>query len=108
MENDDQLQTNTYVWSQSNDQVTISFLVPESAKSKDLDISIERQYLKAGLRGDEPVIQVSPALYIYLSVFLEPMTTKQSLPDRPNYSNLSITLNPSGNSKRTACHPSLP
>lgn len=57
-DNDEQLQTNTYVWSQSNDQVTISFLVPETAKAKDLDITIERQYLKAGLKGEEPVIQV--------------------------------------------------
>lgn len=57
-ENDEQLQTNSYVWSQSADQVTISFLVPESAKSKDLDITIERQYLKAGLKGEEPVFMV--------------------------------------------------
>jgi hypothetical protein len=57
-ENNEQLQTNTYVWSQSNDQVTISFLVPELAKVKDMDITIERQYLKAGLKGEEPVIQV--------------------------------------------------
>ncbi|KAF1803701.1 hypothetical protein FB192DRAFT_1445545 [Mucor lusitanicus] len=56
-DNDEQLQTNTYVWSQSNDQVTISFLVPETAKAKDLDITIERQYLKAGIKGEEPVIQ---------------------------------------------------
>ncbi|KAI8390151.1 hypothetical protein BD560DRAFT_442717 [Blakeslea trispora] len=56
-ENDEQLQTNTYVWSQSNDQVTISFLVPESVKAKDLDITIERQYLTAGLKGQEPVFQ---------------------------------------------------
>ncbi|KAI9478181.1 MAG: hypothetical protein EXX96DRAFT_569852 [Benjaminiella poitrasii] len=54
-ENDEKLQTNTYVWSQSNDQVTISFLVPESAKAKDMDITYERQYLKAGLKGHEPV-----------------------------------------------------
>lgn len=58
MENDEQLQTNSYVWSQSNDQVTISFLVPESVKSKDLDITIERRYLKAGLKGEEPVFMV--------------------------------------------------
>ena len=57
-ENDEQLQTNTYVWSQSSDQVTISFLVPESVKAKDLDINIERQYLTAGLKGHEPVFQV--------------------------------------------------
>lgn len=58
VDNDEQLQTNAYVWSQSTDQVTISFLVPETAKAKDLDITIERQYLKAGLKGEEPVIQV--------------------------------------------------
>lgn len=57
-ENDEQLQTNTYIWSQSNDQVTITFLVPDSSKAKDLDITIERQYLKAGLKGQEPVFQV--------------------------------------------------
>ncbi|KAG0757871.1 hypothetical protein G6F16_010611 [Rhizopus arrhizus] len=56
-ENDEQLQTNTYIWSQSNDQVTITFLVPDSSKAKDLDITIERQYLKAGLKGQEPVFQ---------------------------------------------------
>jgi hypothetical protein len=59
VDNDEQLQTNAYVWSQSNDQITISFLVPESAKAKDLDISIEKQYLKAGLKGEEPVFQVT-------------------------------------------------
>lgn len=58
VDNDEQLQTNAYVWSQSTDQITVSFLVPETAKAKDLDITIERQYLKAGLKGEEPVIQV--------------------------------------------------
>jgi hypothetical protein len=62
-ENDEQLQTNTYIWSQSNDQVTITFLVPDSSKAKDLDITIERQYLKAGLKGQEPVFQVRKKNY---------------------------------------------
>lgn len=57
-DNDEQLQTNTYIWSQSRDQVTITFLVPDSSKAKDLEIKIERQYVKAGLRGQEPVFQV--------------------------------------------------
>ncbi|CAO3699903.1 hypothetical protein G6F70_004035 [Rhizopus microsporus] len=56
-DNDEQLQTNTYIWSQSRDQVTITFLVPDSSKAKDLEIKIERQYVKAGLRGQEPVFQ---------------------------------------------------
>lgn len=59
IDNGEQLQTNTYVWSQSIDQVTISFLVPEAAKKADLDIIIERQYLKAGLKGEEPVFEVN-------------------------------------------------
>jgi hypothetical protein len=55
---DEQLHTNTYIWSQENDQVTISFLVPEHCKSKDLDIVIEQQQVKAGLKGHEPVLKV--------------------------------------------------
>lgn len=58
IESDERLQTNTYVWSQSVDQVTISFLVPDSTKARDLEIIIERKYLKAGLKGHEPVFQV--------------------------------------------------
>ena len=56
---DDQLQANTYIWSQSSDQITISFLVPESYKGKDLEITIEHQYVKAGVRGQEPVLKVT-------------------------------------------------
>ena len=55
---DDQLQANTYIWSQSTDQITISFLVPENCKGKDLDIAIEHQYVRAGLKGQEPVLKV--------------------------------------------------
>ena len=55
---DDQLQANTYIWSQSTDQITISFLVPENCKSKDFDIAIEHQYVRAGLKGQEPVLKV--------------------------------------------------
>ncbi|KAI8577123.1 hypothetical protein K450DRAFT_253758 [Umbelopsis ramanniana AG] len=56
---DEQLHTNTYIWSQEKDQVTISFLVPEHCKPKDLDIEIEQQHVKAGLKGQEPVLKVS-------------------------------------------------
>jgi hypothetical protein len=59
MADDEPLQTNTYNWSQTNDQVTITFLVPDSVKSKDLEITFERQALRAGLRGQEPVFSVS-------------------------------------------------
>ncbi|KAG2223809.1 hypothetical protein INT45_001943 [Circinella minor] len=54
---DDQLQANTYIWSQSTDQITISFLVPENCNRKDLDIAIEHQYVRAGLKGQEPVLK---------------------------------------------------
>ncbi|KAI8393892.1 uncharacterized protein BYT42DRAFT_22940 [Radiomyces spectabilis] len=54
---DDQPDVGSYSWSQTEDQVTISFLVPESCKSKDLDIVIETHHVKAGLKGQEPVLK---------------------------------------------------
>ncbi|KAI7871746.1 hypothetical protein BDF14DRAFT_899188 [Spinellus fusiger] len=57
VDSDEQLQANTYIWSQSDDQVTLSFLVPESCHSKDLDIIIKPQYVKVGIKGQEPVIK---------------------------------------------------
>ncbi|ORY91162.1 hypothetical protein BCR43DRAFT_97785 [Syncephalastrum racemosum] len=56
-DSDEKLQANTYIWSQSPDQVTISFLVPEACKSRDLDIVIEHQHVRAGLKGQEPVLK---------------------------------------------------
>ena len=56
---DEQLHTNTYIWSQEKDQVTISFLVPEHCKKNDLEIVIEQQHVKAGLKDQEPVVKVS-------------------------------------------------
>ncbi|KAI7878079.1 HCP-like protein [Lichtheimia hyalospora FSU 10163] len=53
----DQLQANTYIWSQSDDQVTISFLVPETCKTKDLEVRFEHQHVCAGLKGQEPVLK---------------------------------------------------
>lgn len=55
----DQLQANTYIWSQSDDQVTISFLVPETCKTKDLEVRFEHQHVCAGLKGQEPVLKVN-------------------------------------------------
>lgn len=89
IESDEQLQTNTYVWSQSIDQVTISFLVPESAKARDLDIVIERKYLKAGIKGQEPVFQVHAT---YFS-----RTNTYTFDFRLSYATLLITLNHFGN-----------
>jgi hypothetical protein len=56
---DEQLHTNTYIWSQEKDQVTISFLVPEHCKKDDLKIVIEQQHVQAGLKDQEPVVKVS-------------------------------------------------
>ncbi|KAI9301694.1 hypothetical protein BJ944DRAFT_271086 [Cunninghamella echinulata] len=58
-DSDEQLQANTYIWSQSHDQVTISFLVPENSRKSDLDIEITSQYVRAGLKGQEAVFKVS-------------------------------------------------
>ncbi|KAI9323456.1 hypothetical protein BX666DRAFT_61477 [Dichotomocladium elegans] len=53
----EQLQANTYIWSQSADQITISFLVPETCKTRDLEVKIDHQYVSAGLKGHEPVLK---------------------------------------------------
>lgn len=57
-DSEEKLQANSYIWSQSDDQVTISILVPENCKGKDLDIVIEQQYVRAGVKGQEPVLKV--------------------------------------------------
>lgn len=53
----EQLQTNTYTWSQSSDQITISFLVPDTTTTHDMDITIEKENIKAGIKGQEPVLE---------------------------------------------------
>ncbi|RUS20555.1 hypothetical protein BC937DRAFT_94949 [Endogone sp. FLAS-F59071] len=51
------LRPNTYAWSQNDDQLTISFLIPDNLRSKDIDVTIEANYLRAGVRGQEPVVK---------------------------------------------------
>lgn len=77
-DSDEQLQANTYIWSQSADQITISFLVPETCKAKDLDIVIEHQYVRAGLKGQEPVLKV-PASIALLAALVSLIHCSQTL-----------------------------
>lgn len=46
---------NTYIWSQNDDQLTVSFLIPDNTKP---DVTIEATQLRAGVRGQEPVVKV--------------------------------------------------
>lgn len=47
-----------YKWTQKIDEVDISFTVPGNLKSKDLVIEIKKQKLVAGIKGQDPVINV--------------------------------------------------
>ncbi|RUS32451.1 hypothetical protein BC938DRAFT_475345 [Jimgerdemannia flammicorona] len=48
---------NTYIWSQTDDQLTVSFLVLDHFRAKDMEVTIESTLLKAGVRGQEPVVK---------------------------------------------------
>ena len=47
-----------YKWSQTIADVDISFSVPGNMKGKDLVVEIKKNALKAGIKGQEPIIQV--------------------------------------------------
>ncbi|TRM65042.1 hypothetical protein BD626DRAFT_490712 [Schizophyllum amplum] len=46
-----------YSWHQSHDQATILLMVPNSAREEDVVVTIEGQYLVAGIKGREPIIK---------------------------------------------------
>ncbi|ORX97932.1 HCP-like protein [Basidiobolus meristosporus CBS 931.73] len=47
----------SYIWSQTDDQVSVTFLVPKTARSRDIVIELHTDELHAGLRGIEPIIK---------------------------------------------------
>ena len=49
-----------YKWTQTISDVDISISVPGNLKGKDLVVDIKKNTLKAGIKGQEPVIEVSP------------------------------------------------
>ena len=48
-----------YKWTQTVDDLDITIEVPANYKGKDLDVKIERRKLKAGVKGQAPIIEVS-------------------------------------------------
>ncbi|KAK9727627.1 hypothetical protein K7432_001711 [Basidiobolus ranarum] len=47
----------SYAWSQTDDQVSVSFLVPKTFRSRDAIIELHTDELHAGLRGTEPILK---------------------------------------------------
>lgn len=50
-----------YKWSQQLDHVQVILPVPEGTRGKDLNVVIKKTKLTVGLKGKEPIIDVSPA-----------------------------------------------
>lgn len=47
-----------YKWGQTIGDLDITFSVPGNLKSRDLTIDIQKQKMKAGVKGQTPVIEV--------------------------------------------------
>lgn len=47
-----------YKWTQTIGDVDLSAIIPANIKGKDLDVKITKTSLKAGIRGQEPIIDV--------------------------------------------------
>lgn len=50
-----------YKWTQTIADVDISISVPGNLKGRDLVVDIKKTTLKAGIKGQEPIIEVSCA-----------------------------------------------
>ncbi|KAF9236751.1 hypothetical protein BU15DRAFT_49658 [Melanogaster broomeanus] len=75
----------SYSWHQSHDQATVLLLVPSETSKEDVVVVIERNYLLAGVRGQQPVVKGK--LYGNVDVAnsawqLEPRTSRLSARER--------------------------
>jgi hypothetical protein len=59
-----------YAWTQTLDSVTISFPVPQATRSREIDVQIAKDGIKAGLKNRPPIIE---------GIFFEEVNTKDSL-----------------------------
>ncbi|KAH7930198.1 hypothetical protein BV22DRAFT_1079523 [Leucogyrophana mollusca] len=57
MEKSSEHQKHSYSWHQSHDQATVLLLVPYETTREDVVVVIERNYLLAGVRGQQPVVK---------------------------------------------------
>jgi hypothetical protein len=51
-----------YKWTQTISELNVTFDVPGNLKSRDLVITIKKQSLQAGIKGQDPIIQVCTQL----------------------------------------------
>ncbi|KAI6116870.1 hypothetical protein EV401DRAFT_1630098 [Pisolithus croceorrhizus] len=84
MENCDAFK-HSYSWHQSHDQATVLLLVPLDTSEEDVAVVIERSYLLAGVKGQQPVVK--GRLYGNVDVAnsawqLEPRTSRPSTRER--------------------------
>ncbi|KAI6003430.1 hypothetical protein EDC04DRAFT_2882876 [Pisolithus marmoratus] len=84
MENCDAFK-HSYSWHQSHDQATVLLLVPLETSEEDVAVVIERSYLLAGVKGQQPVVK--GRLYGNVDVAnsawqLEPRTSRPSTRER--------------------------
>ncbi|KIO09130.1 hypothetical protein M404DRAFT_308072, partial [Pisolithus tinctorius Marx 270] len=75
----------SYSWHQSHDQATVLLLVPLETSEEDVAVVIERSYLLAGVKGQQPVVK--GRLYGNVDVAnsawqLEPRTSRPSTRER--------------------------
>jgi hypothetical protein len=55
-----------YKWTQTISELDVTFNVPGNLKSRDLVITIKKQSLQAGIKGQDPIIQVHTQLKPHL------------------------------------------
>lgn len=48
-----------YTWTQTLSEVNVTVPVPEGSKAKQLDVVIEKNYLRVGIKGQKPILDVS-------------------------------------------------
>lgn len=53
-----------YKWDQTIKDLDIAITIDGKYKGKDLDVKITRNALKAGIKGQEPFIDVRPCLFL--------------------------------------------
>ncbi|KAG2140092.1 hypothetical protein DEU56DRAFT_735317 [Suillus clintonianus] len=85
MEKTSEHQKHSYSWHQSHDQATVLLLVPYETSREDVVVVIERNYLLAGVKGQQPIVK--GRLYSHVDVAnsawqLEPRNSRLSARER--------------------------
>ena len=55
-----------YKWTQTIGDVDLTASIPSNIKGKDLDVKFTKQTIKAGIKGQDPIIQVSSTSHLSL------------------------------------------